>query len=57
MIMAEGERTPANKKSEFMDKIANTMAVCQNNLNLQQAYIDMWRELAKSGLLKLSESK
>ena len=53
MIFADAEAL-GNKGAElFANKISATVKVCINNLEGQQSYIDTWRELAKSGLLKL----
>lgn len=42
-----------NKTIEHLtNKILNTYKVCQNSSRLQQTYIDLFRELAKSGLIQ-----
>jgi len=52
MILADAEAL-GNKGAElFANKISATVKVCLSNLEGQQTYIDTWRELAKSGLLK-----
>ena len=51
MLEAEAEATPKEDISKFISNLAATVEVCVENLSGQQAYIDTWRELAKSGLL------
>ena len=51
-IMADAEILGKAGKEVFFRKLTNTAKVCTSNIEAQQAYIDMWRELAKSGLLK-----
>lgn len=56
MLLAELESSTSNKKNDggnFMSNLSATFEVCVRNLESQQMYIDNWRELAKSGLLKL----
>lgn len=51
-ILADSERTPKENTNKFLSKLTNTFETCMANLEGQQFYIDMWRELAKSGLLQ-----
>lgn len=53
IIMADAERLGSAAKDEFIKKLANTIAICASNAESQQTYIDMWRNLAKSGILQL----
>jgi len=39
--------------SIFFNKLKNTLEICTRNLDGQQFYVDSWRNLAKSGLLKI----
>ncbi len=55
-ILADAERLGAEGYEGFVDKVAATVKICISNLESQQAYIDSWRVLAKSGLLKLPEN-
>lgn len=43
--------------ADEIQAIVNGATVCIKNAKLQQTYIDMWRELAMSGLLALPEDK
>lgn len=52
-ILADAETLGSDNSEMFVNKISETVKICVENLELQQMYIDMWRELAKSGLLKL----
>jgi hypothetical protein len=52
-LMADLERLDADK---FSANVLATQTVCLDNLPRQQMYIDLWRELAKSGLLVLPEN-
>jgi len=54
-IAADGESLGGALSEEFLNKLGNTLKVCVNNIKAQQAYIDSWRELAKSGLLVTEE--
>ena len=54
-ILADAEALGAEGSERFAEKLVATIEVCTNNLDAQQMYIDSWRELAKSGLLKLPE--
>lgn len=51
-ILADAERTPKENANQFLGKLTNSFEICMGNLEGQQFYIDMWRELAKSGLLQ-----
>ncbi len=55
MIMADAESQGSEGIDKFWEKIINTTKVCSENIDGQQAYIDTWRGLAKSGLLKLPD--
>ena len=55
MIMADAESLGAKGAETFIKKLSATIKVCQSNLEAQQSYIDLWRELAKSGLLTQSK--
>lgn len=46
--LAKVQKTPITQVTE---RIKNTFQTCQNNLELQQLYIDAFRELAKSGMV------
>ena len=52
MIMADAERLK-NNQQRFSDKLMATARICMANVDGQQMYIDLWRELAKSGMLKI----
>lgn len=51
MILADFEALGEERSSEFVEKVGKTVKICLSNLEGQQAYIDAWRDLAKSGLL------
>ena len=51
MILADAERYSDEDVSSFYSKLGATAEVCVSNLDGQQEYIDLWRDLAKSGLL------
>jgi len=54
MLAADAESSSDKKGAKvFFANLSATMSVCVKNLEAQQMYIDTWRELAKSGLLKL----
>jgi len=54
MLLAEMESSKDKENGNaFLENLSATFEVCINNLSGQQMYIDSWRELAKSGLLKL----
>lgn len=52
-ILADAEVLGTKGSDKFLDKMTLTVKICMNNIESQQAYIDSWRALAKSGLLKL----
>ena len=52
IILSEREILGEEGAEKFNEKLINTVKMCQENLDGQQMYIDMWRDLAKSGLLK-----
>ena len=56
MLAAELESANKKGKEAFLNNLSATVAVCAKNLPAQQMYIDTWRELAKSGLLKLPDN-
>ena len=53
-LLADLEADISEGKSVFLDSLGKTVVVCAGNLKDQQTYIDIWRDLAKSGLLKIS---
>lgn len=53
MILADFEVFGEERSSEFVEKVGETVKICLSNLEGQQAYIDAWRDLAKSGLLTI----
>ncbi|WP_203142920.1 hypothetical protein [Marinobacter mangrovi] len=55
MILADAENAGEKGSDKFVEKVANTVKTCISNLEGQQAYIDTWRELAKSGLLSVPQ--
>jgi len=55
-MLAEAESLGKKGANAFVAKVFATVKICVGNLESQQAYIDSWRELAKSGLLKLPEN-
>ena len=55
-MLADAERLGKDGYGKFVDDIAATVKICVSNLEAQQAYIDTWRELAKSGLLEFPEN-
>lgn len=51
-ILAELEMSQTeSQKNSFLTKVSNTVAVCSQNSDLQRLYVDMTREVAKSGML------
>jgi hypothetical protein len=56
MLLAEAESASKSDAAPFLEKLAATMRICASNLDAQQAYIDIWRELAKSGLLQMPKN-
>jgi len=55
MILADAERLNKQGSDIFINKISATLKVCHDNLEGQQVYIDLWRDLYKSGLLSAEE--
>jgi hypothetical protein len=53
MLAADEESSAGEKAKEFFSNLSATMEICFKNLEGQQMYIDLWRELAKSGLLQM----
>jgi hypothetical protein len=53
MILADAEYFGEAGTDKFVKKVSATVKVCMKNLDGQQTYIDTWREIAKSGLLKI----
>jgi hypothetical protein len=51
MILADAETLGESGSEKFIERVAETTKVCMSNLEVQQTYIDTWRELAKSSLL------
>ncbi|MDT0603426.1 hypothetical protein [Thalassotalea castellviae] len=51
-IQADMERLGKDGQEQFINKLSASMKICSDNLKAQQSYIELWRELAKSGLLK-----
>jgi hypothetical protein len=54
-ILSDLESTTDKDGSIFFEKLKNTLEICIRNLDGQQFYIDSWRNLAKSGLLKIPD--
>lgn len=54
-LLADLESDSSDGKSKFLNDLGKTVSVCAGNLDGQQAYIDMWRDLMKSGLLKVQD--
>jgi hypothetical protein len=52
-ILADAELLGEEGFDIFVQKLGATVQVCQSNLKEQQMYIDLWREIAKSGLLEI----
>lgn len=53
MLLAELESDTSEGSLNFIANLLKTVEVCAGNLKGQQTYIDLWREIAQSGLLKL----
>lgn len=51
-LAAELEAHSGERVSIFLANLTATVHTCMQNLEGQQAYIDMWRTLATSGMLK-----
>ena len=50
-ILSELEKMSQNSQADkFMEKLGNTAAVCSKNAETQQMYIDLWKDMAKSGM-------
>ncbi|BCE03541.1 hypothetical protein [Marinicellulosiphila megalodicopiae] len=54
-LLADLESDKTEGSSVFLGNLGDTVAVCLDNLDGQQMYINVWRELYKSGLLKSPE--
>ncbi|MBK8970504.1 MAG: hypothetical protein IPM37_03715 [Hahellaceae bacterium] len=54
-LLADYEADQSARNSKFLGDLAKTVGVCMSNLEGQQQYIDVWRSLAKSGLLQMPE--
>lgn len=54
-ILADKESLEAAGSDIFIDKLAATFNICTGNLKDQEMYVDLWRELAKSGLVTFSD--
>ena len=52
-ILADAESLGESGKAEFIERLGATVKVCMDNLDGQQTYIDAWRELGKSGLVRV----
>jgi hypothetical protein len=54
-ILADAERLQGEKNGDhiFMKKLTKTLESCAANLDSQQMYIELWREMRKVGWLKL----
>jgi hypothetical protein len=50
-ILADEQRLGEKGQDQYINKLSTTMKVCSDNLKGQQMYIDIYRELAKKGLL------
>jgi len=55
-ILVDAEVLGDEGADRFFEKVTATVEICISNLKSQQMYIDSWRELAKSGLLKFPEN-
>lgn len=55
-LMARLERADTSEKiSDFLEDLSQTVETCIGNSQGQQMYIDMWRDLATSGLLDFQQ--
>jgi len=54
-LLAEAKSYDDKESNTFLKNLMATFAVCAKNAKAQQMYIDSWRELAKSGLLKFPD--
>lgn len=52
LILADVETLGVDGHKTFLSRLGATLKVCTTNLQAPQAYVESWRELAKSGLLK-----
>ena len=50
-ILADAEKLGEAGLEEYLLRLAETLKVCASNTDAQLIYIDLWRSLAKSGLL------
>jgi hypothetical protein len=50
-LLAQLEGSSSKESAEFMDKLTETVRVCTDNEKGQQGYIDIYREMAASGML------
>lgn len=51
ILAAEAESLSVKGSDKFIDKLTATFNICVSNLEGQQIYIDVWREMVKKGLL------
>jgi len=51
ILAAEAESLSVKGSDKFIDKLTATFNICVSNLEGQQKYIDVWRDMAKNGLL------
>jgi hypothetical protein len=52
-IMADAERLGNEGVTTWIEKVLATTKICTQNVEAQQTYIELWRELAKSGVLAI----
>ena len=50
LMLAKGEESKYS--DEWANQLANTVKLCQSNIEEQQTLIDTWRKLYASGVLK-----
>jgi len=53
VLLADFESDNSEGSVVFVADLSKTVEVCASNLEDQQTYIDIWRELATSGLLQM----
>jgi len=53
ILLAKFESDKSEGAVVFVADVSKTVEVCAANLEAQQTYIDIWRELATSGLLQM----
>lgn len=53
ILLADFESDESEGSVVFVADLSKTVEVCISNLEAQQTYIDIWRELATSGLLQM----